>query len=117
MPHLLDSQYFSNTDGMECNCLKNIIDQNLNTDEENNPCQIIKHTSYYDVEQFKHLAYTHKDEFNVLSSNIQSINAKINELEIFTEQLQNIDFKFSIICLQESWITDVSDTSQIQLAG
>ena len=70
------------------------------------------------VEQFKHLAYTHKDEFTVglLSSNIQSINAKINELEIFTEELQNIDFKFSIICLQESWITDVSDTSLIQLA-
>ena len=85
MPHLLDPQYFSNTDGMECNCLKNIIYQNLNTDEENNPCQLIKHTSYYDVEHFKHLAYTHTDEFTVLISNIQSINAKINEFEIFTE--------------------------------
>ena len=43
MPNLLDPQYFSNTDGMESNCLKNIIDQNLNTDEENNTCQLIKH--------------------------------------------------------------------------
>ena len=79
---------------MECNCLKNIIDQNLNTDEDNNTCQLIKHTSYYDVEQFKHLAHTHRDEFTVLSSNIQSINAKLNKLEIFTEELQNIDLKF-----------------------
>ena len=42
---------------------------------------------------------------------------KLNELEIFTDELQNIDFKFSITCLQESGITDLSDTSQIQLAG
>ena len=75
MPNLLDEQYFSYIDEMECNCLKNIIDNNLNTDEDNNTCQLIKHTSYYDVEQFKHLAHTHKDEFNVFSSNIQSINA------------------------------------------
>ncbi len=94
MPNLLDEQYFPYIDEMECNCLKSIIDQNLNTDEENNTCQLIKHTSYYDVEQFKHLAYTHNDEFTVLSSNIQSINAKLNKLEIFTEELQNIDLKF-----------------------
>ena len=31
------------TDEMECECLKNIIDQNINTDEETNPCQLIKH--------------------------------------------------------------------------
>ena len=74
--------------------MKNIIYLNLNTDEENNPCQLIKHTSYYDVEHFKHLAYTNKDDFTVLSSNIQSIHAKINELVIFTEELQNINFKF-----------------------
>ena len=92
MPNLLDEHYFSYTDEMACNCLKNIIDQNLNTDEENNTCRLIKHSSYYDVEQFKHLAYTHKNEFTVLSSNIQSINAKLNELEIFTEEHQNIDF-------------------------
>ena len=73
---------------------KNIIDQNINTGEETNTCQLIEHTSYYDVEQFEHLADTHKDEFTVLCSNIHSINAKINELEIFTEELQNINFKF-----------------------
>ena len=117
MPNLADEQYLSYTDEIQCNCLKNSIDQNINTDDETNTCQLIKHTSYYDVEQFKHLADTHKDEFSVLSSNIQSINAKLNELEIFTEELQNTDFKISIICLQESWITDLSDTSQIQLAG
>ena len=115
MPNLADEQYLSYT--AVRNCLKNIIDQNINTDDETNTCQLIKHASYYDVEQFKHLADIHKDEFTVLSSNIQSINAKLNELEIFTEELQNIDFKFSIICLQESWITDLSDTSQSKLAG
>ena len=98
---------------MECDCLKNSIDQNINTDEETNTCQLIKQTSYYDVGQFEHLADTHKDEF----TNIQSIKAKVNELDIFTEELLHINFNFSIICLQESWMTDLSDTSQTQLAG
>ena len=80
---------------MQCNCLKNIIDQNINTDDETNTCQLIKHTSYYDVEQFKHLADSiHKAEFTVLSSNIQSINAKLNEPEIFTEELQKMILNF-----------------------
>ena len=78
MPNLADEQYLSYTDEMQCNRLNNIIDQNINTDDETNTCQLIKHTSYYDVEQFKHLADTYKDEFAVLSSNIQSINAKLN---------------------------------------
>ena len=73
MPNLADEQYLSYTDEIQCNCLKNIIDQNINTDDETNTCQLIKHTSYYDVEQFKHLADTHKDEFTVLSSNINDI--------------------------------------------
>ena len=38
-------------------------------------------------------------------------------MEIFIEELNTINFKFNVICLQESWKTDNSDLSQIQLPG
>ena len=38
-------------------------------------------------------------------------------MEIFIEELNTINFKFNVICLQESWITDNSDLWQIQLPG
>ena len=63
------------------------------------------------------LADEYKDRLSIFSSNIQSKYAKFNELEIFIEELNTINFKFNVICLQESWITDNSDLSQIQLPG
>ena len=49
--------------------------------------------------------------------NIQSIHSKFHELEVFIETLHNIDFKFNIICLQECWLSDQTDSISIQLPG
>ena len=117
MTTLLDEQYILHSGGMEKNCLKNILDQNINTHDENNICQLIRHSSYYDIDQFSSLVGTYKNELTIFSSNIQSINAKFNELEIFVEELDNINFKFSIICLQESCIAEGSDMTLSQLTG
>jgi hypothetical protein len=38
-------------------------------------------------------------------------------LKIFIDNLKSIDFQFSAICVQESWLADGDDTSQIQLDG
>ena len=37
------------------------------------------------------------DRFSVLSTNIQSINSKFNELKAFVEELGRNHFKFSVI--------------------
>ena len=55
-----------------------------------------------------------------LSTNIQSINSKFSEFELFIAELKHVDFKFSIIyniCMQECWISENDDFSQIQLEG
>ena len=55
-----------------------------------------------------------KDRFSVLSSNIQSINSRCNELEAFVEELGKNNVKFSVIkklCLQETWKSDCDDLS------
>ncbi len=58
-----------------------------------------------------------KNVFSILNTNIQSIRAKFSELKIFVETLQEICFSFSAICVQESWLSENEDTSQLQLKG
>ena len=61
--------------------------------------------------------YVHFAFLFTLSSNIQSINTKIDELVVFINDLSNINFKFSVICLQESGISENYDSSLLQLNG
>ena len=106
-----DHAIISNLGGFELNNLISILDI-----EDNEP-QIIQHSSYYDIDSFKKLISNHNNIFSVLSLNIQSINAKLSELETFVEELLNVQFKFSVICLQECWICDQTDTCTFQIPG
>ena len=94
------------------NFLNNILD--INNNYENNELLIICQSSYYDFENFYLVAKSNNKHFSILSSNIQSINAKFSELEAFVSSL---NFLFSIICLQESWLSDMDEVSLIQLSG
>ena len=78
---------------------------------------MIHRSSYYDIDIFHLLANNNTDKFSILSSNIQSINAIFDELEIFVELLNTINFKFSIICLQETWKSKNENLSQFNLQG
>ena len=80
---------------------------------------LIPHSSYFDTDQICNLpvATSKQHCFSILSSNIESINAKFGELEIFIEQLNQVNFKFSAICLQESWLSTDDDISPFQLDG
>ena len=68
-------------------------------DNETNEHQTIRHSSYFDYDKFNELIINKNDNFSVLSTNIQSINSKFNELEAFVEELGNTNFKFSVIHL------------------
>ena len=43
---------------------------------DNNELQVIKHSSYYDIDHFKILVAENRKHFSVLSFNIPSANAK-----------------------------------------
>ena len=75
----------------------------------------ITDSPYYDYNQFHRLIQNNKNNFSILSSNIQSLHAKFNELEAFVTYLQSNKFEFSIICLQESWLSEHDDTSILKL--
>jgi hypothetical protein len=52
-----------------------------------------------------------KGKFTVMSLNCQSINSKFNELSILVKDLKDVNFEFSAICLQESWLGENVDVS------
>ena len=52
-----------------------------------------------------------------MSSNIESINSKYNELELFINELNEQMCDLSVICLQECWVSDHDDTGHLQLYG
>ena len=55
--------------------------------------------------------------FSILSLNIQCLNEKFDRLHIFVQQLRQSNYEFSAICLQESLLSNVADTSPYQLEG
>ena len=66
---------------------------------------------YFEMDELKKLIKTtHANkQLSILSMNIQSMHVKFQELEVFIETLQTIDFKFNIICLQECWLSEQTE--------
>ena len=52
-----------------------------------------------------------------MSTNIASIRSKYDELKIFTEEIFDYDFKFDVICNQESWLGETDDPLFYIIAG
>ena len=105
-------QYYG---GVHKNCLNNILRSTNDETTKSDSLPIMKTSSYYDTDHFKSLVNTKINRFGIFSTNIQSINAKYNELAAFVQELHLINYDFSIICIQESWLTEQDDLSHIQL--
>ena len=71
MTEHVDRVFLSHFGGVENNNLINT------TYLDNNELQVIKHSSYYDIDHFKILVAEKSKHFSVLSLNIQSVNVKM----------------------------------------
>ncbi len=99
---------------MDNNSFVKIIDEDVNYDEDMNQIQVIHHSSYYDIENLKSSLKNCKNKFSIFSTNIQSINVKFNEPQIFVKRLKQANYMFSAICIQESCLSEEGDdTSKI----
>ena len=101
--------------GLQNNCLNHLLHLNNGETDDSNALPVIPNSTYYDIENFNSLVKNSVNRFGIFSTNIQSINAKFQELEAFAEELHSLKFNFSIIFIQESWLTEQDDISQIQL--
>ena len=59
---------------------------------------------------------SHSD-FSTLSLNMQSINAKFNQLYSIVSKLSSTGLYFGAICLQETWLASDADLSLLKLPG
>ena len=59
----------------------------------------------------------HISEFTILSLNVQSIHAKIDQLKILIYDLAQHNLYFNIIhvCVQETWLSQDSNVDLIQI--
>ncbi len=112
----LDETFLQQIGWLENISFINIMNSNNEeNDEEINTPQLIIHSPYYDWDTPIATLVQKKKEFRNFNTNIQSIHVKIDELRIFIKQLKLVNYEFSAIVIQESWLADGADTSQIQL--
>ena len=80
-------------------------------DEEANEVATISHSPYMTHDMVPRYLSDHQDSFSVMSLNCQSINAKFGQIEAILLELQRSNFMFSVICLQETWLSSDSSTA------
>ena len=75
-------------------------------------------SSYHDDDSLNTLFNIKADSFSILSLNCQSLNAKFDQLiNITVQQLRSEGHEFKVICLQETWLSDDSETALFQIQG
>ena len=88
-----------------------------NDNTQDSECDLIMPSPYFNDETLISSPKTKSQIFSTFSSNCQSLNAKIDQIKLKIEYLRENGVEFSAICLQETWLSDDSDTSLLQIDG
>ena len=110
------AEYNTHIRGLECNqtnSLNYVLNNDVGNGEES--IEIIKHSPYFDNEEFIQFSVDKKNQFTLLSLNIQSINAKFDQLQIFLKKMNEKSFQFDVLCLQETWLNETSCFSLLDI--
>ena len=59
----------------------------------------------------------HEKSFSLMSLNIQSINKKFDKPTTLLSHLNESNFMFNAICIQETWLKNYQDTSLFEIPG
>ena len=86
-------------------------------DNDDGAPSLLQLSPYYNNEECIQLLQSKKDVLKILSLNCQSLNAKFEELNIYMEVMNTNSCAFEVICLQETWLSENSDTSHLGLDG
>ena len=109
----MNSVILENVGGLHSHSLAHIL--NVDNTDDAVELNIIKHSPYFDQEFFLKILKEKNQNFTVLSLNIQSINAKFDQLKIVLNLIQENNCHISAICLQETWLRDDSNNALISL--
>ena len=98
------------------NDLNNLLDIDEIPDPDGEIVDLCK-TEYIDSNELATYLSEHRNHFNILSLNTQSIRAKFDQLCVILSELYEKELAFSVICFQESWLKDEDDVSPYLLPG
>ena len=111
----IDNQFLRNIGNSVDNSLVTIYEQTL-TETEEEP-QLLNNSPYMTNEIIKDTMLSKRNVFKCLSMNVQSLNAKIDQLKIMLENISENGTCFDAILLQETWLSNINDVSLLQLEG
>ena len=109
-----NDEILRNTGGRSKNNLNEILNNFTDTDIE---IDTFSESPYIDIDSLSEQLNPHTKKFSVLSVNIQSINAKFDKLLALITYLNDNNFMFSAICIQESWLKQGQDIFLFQIPG
>ena len=111
----IDDEILLNIGGSYNNSLVTKYEKGLIETEEEP--QLLNNSPYMTNEMLKDTLIPRRNVFKCLSLNVQSLNAKIDQLRIQLENIHENGTSFDAILLQETWISNKSDLSMLQLEG
>lgn len=82
--------------------------------DEDTPTLLMQ-SPYLTNEDFVKTLKSKVNTFKLISMNIQSLNAKIDDLNIYLQLLRDNLCSLDLICLQETWLTDDCELSHLEL--
>ena len=114
-----DDLLLSHYGGLKQNSLNHILNPDNENDIflEDNFMKIIKLSTYLNIDEFKLFCKKDKKDFTIMSINIQCLNAKFEQLELFLADLKLHHSELSGICVQETWLAESADLTLYQLDG
>ena len=106
--------------GKDRNSLLTVLNKNNEDDFSDNNISISEHimpAKYYNVDDAITKIISKNNDFSVISINIQSLNAKFDQLKILIHYLNDRGYEFSTICIQETWFSYFTETSLYNING
>lgn len=110
----LEKEILDRFGGPAANDLNSVLKSNEDSDEE---IETFFHSPYYNIGDVQHTSAFGRNTFNVLSINIQSINAKFDQFVAMLSLLEEQNVYFNAICIQETWLSDFHDVSLLHIQG
>ena len=87
----------NSTQGVQNNPFSDFLNDHFSDADQGYLCK------YYEVEDFSAKVKNFSDCFSTLSLNVRSFCGKLNEFKDFVDEINNDNFSFSVLGLQELW--------------
>ena len=95
---------------------ENSLTHLLDTDH-NEQLNCIKHSSYYEADEFIESIATQQNGFLYMSLNCYSLNAKFTYVKLLIEKFKNKNCPIQALALQETWCSNATDLSLYNIPG